>query len=86
MMRQRQVDVTSRARQRLEIAHALADRPARDIAAVPQAIGVGRHVSHCRSPCCHLRRCRPNHDTMIAASRKGIIAVEIAAPSPSCRR
>src|SRR5436190_4179823 len=36
------------------------------------------------SPCCHLRRCRPNHETMIAASRNGIIALEIAAPSPSC--
>src|SRR5437588_6480737 len=36
------------------------------------------------SPCCHLRRCSPNHETMIAASRNGIIALEIAAPSPSC--
>src|SRR5216683_3319619 len=35
------------------------------------------------SPCCHLRRCNPNHDTMIAAKRNGIIALEIAAPSPS---
>src|SRR5207244_9278469 len=35
------------------------------------------------SPCCHLRRCRPNQDTMIAASRNGIIALEIAAPSPN---
>ena len=33
-------------------------------------------------PACHLRRCRPNHETMIAASRNGTIAVEIAAPSP----
>src|SRR5882762_818283 len=36
------------------------------------------------SPCCHLRRCRPNHETMIAASRNGIIALDIAAPSPNC--
>src|SRR6185312_17183508 len=36
------------------------------------------------SPCCHLRRCSPNQDTMIAASRNGIIALEIAAPSPNC--
>src|SRR3981081_916926 len=35
------------------------------------------------SPCCHLRRCSPNQETMIAASRNGIIALEIAAPSPS---
>src|ERR1700694_2939495 len=35
------------------------------------------------SPCCHLRRCRPNQEIMIAASRNGIIALEIAAPSPS---
>src|SRR6266700_6416239 len=35
------------------------------------------------SPCCHLRRCRPNQETMMAASRNGIMALEIAAPSPS---
>src|SRR5258708_38300939 len=35
------------------------------------------------SPCCHLRRCSPNQETMIAASRNGIMALEIAAPSPS---
>src|SRR6185437_3535710 len=35
------------------------------------------------SPCCHLRRCRPNQEIMIAPSRNGIIALEIAAPSPS---
>src|SRR3982074_3213628 len=36
------------------------------------------------SPCCHLRRCSPNQETMIAANRNGIIALEIAAPSPRC--
>src|SRR3981081_1531572 len=36
------------------------------------------------SPCCHLRRCSPNQETMIAANRNGIIALEIAAHSPSC--
>src|SRR5665213_260485 len=35
------------------------------------------------SPCCHLRRCRPNQEIMIAPSRNGIMALEIAAPSPS---
>ncbi len=34
------------------------------------------------SPCCHFRRCKPNHESRMAASRNGIIAVEIAAPSP----
>src|SRR5438270_9882594 len=35
------------------------------------------------SPCCHLRRCSPNQEIMIAARRNGIMALEIAAPSPS---
>src|ERR1700690_3965399 len=35
------------------------------------------------SPCCHLRRCRPNQETIIAARRNGIMALEIAAPSPN---
>lgn len=35
------------------------------------------------SPCCHLRRCSPNQEIMIAASKNGIMAVEIAAPSPN---
>jgi len=33
-------------------------------------------------PCCHFRRCMPNQEIAIAASRNGIIAVAIAAPSP----
>src|SRR2546423_658760 len=34
------------------------------------------------SPCCHLRRCSPNQEINIAASRNGIIAVAMADPSP----
>src|SRR6516165_2062686 len=34
------------------------------------------------SPCCHLRRCSPNHEIRMAASRNGIMAVAMAEPSP----
>src|SRR5207244_2454277 len=50
----------------------------------PKNLTQRRAAQSLDSPCCHLRRCSPNQEIMIAASRNGIIALEIAAPSPSC--
>ncbi len=83
--RQRQIERHQPSRQRLQIAHALAviDAGRCRAAEWPSGRPCLPGDQSLFSPCCHLRRCRPNQETMIAASRNGIIALEIAAPSPS---
>src|SRR5690606_32611098 len=66
---QRYVDDHPSARQCLQIVHPL----------LVEALVLYFHQS---SPRCQARRCRPKYENMMAASRKGIIMMASAAPSP----